>query len=397
MNRDHRDIGKQLGLFTFHEYAPGSAFWLPKGNFIYSLLSERIRQLNLENGYVEVKTPQLFKSDLFKQSGHWDHYKKNMFVFEDEDKQELALKPMNCPGHMLIYKSQQFSYRDLPYRVHDQGVLHRNESSGSLGGLTRCRNFCQDDAHLFVTEDQISQEIFNIINMAQKVYGAFNMPMKAWLSTRPKDFMGEVSVWNKAELLLEDSLRQSGISYEVASGDGAFYGPKIDFVITDSIGRPWQTATIQLDFQLPLKFDLKYVDSGNVERTPIVIHRAIYGSFERFIAILLEHYQGKLPVWMCPEQIRFLSITSDQAEYVNGMYERFKPYYRVGLDVDNNTLNQKILKAQLEAIPYVGVYGKREVESGMNVSLRDCSSGKSQVFTTLELSKKLEFESKPAF
>jgi len=358
---DHREIGRQLDLFMFSELSPGCPIWLPAGNTVYSLLSDKIRRLNLDNGYVEVRTPVLWKTALYEQSGHLEHYKKNMFLIDQEEEQ-YALKPMNCPGHMVIFKSQQFSYRDLPYRLHDQGILHRNEASGSLGGLTRCKSFCQDDAHCFIKPEDIQSEIGSIISMIGRVYAAFGMKTRAVVSTRPEKFMGEIKIWSQAESLLAECLNEAKITFDYDQGGGAFYGPKIDVMIEDSLGREWQTATIQLDFQLPERFDLSYIAADGSNQRPIVVHRAMYGSFERFIGILLEHYQGRLPFWLAPTQVIFLPIADRHIEFARPFAAELKKIgIRAEVDEKNGTLNQKILTSQVRQIPFACVLGDREL------------------------------------
>jgi threonyl-tRNA synthetase len=364
---DHRDIGQKLKLFMFHPYSPGCPIWLPNGDTVYSILSNKIRDFNKQNGYVEVRTPVIWKKELFEQSGHWDHFAKNMFKFSEDEDNIYALKPMNCPGHMLIFKSQHWSYRDLPYRIHDQGLLHRNEVSGSLGGLTRCRSFCQDDGHIFLMESQLEEEIENIYKMIQRVYNVFSMSMSCSLSTRPKDFMGDLDLWNKAEDILKHVLDKQ-TEFDLDEGGGAFYGPKIDFKIKDSLGREFQTATIQLDFQLPKRFELEYIDADNNRKTPIVVHRAMFGSFERFIGILLEHYAGRLPVWLAPVQVAILPIAERHNDYGN--------FVKMGLgDIrsvifkDNITLNKKIMMAEEQHIPLMVVLGDKEINN--QITLRE--------------------------
>lgn len=375
--QDHREIGRLLNLFMFSEFSPGCPIWLPNGNLVYSLLSEKIREFNLENGYVEVRTPTIYKSELFKTSGHWQHYKQNMYQIQGED--EYALKPMNCPIHMEIFRSRQWSYRELPYRIHDQGTLHRNEVSGAIGGLTRCRAFCQDDAHCFVTPETLEQEIISLIEMTKAVYEAFDMPIRAVLSTRPNDFMGDVADWDKAEVVLQDVLRNSNLNFEINQGDGAFYGPKIDFIVKDSQQREWQTATIQLDFQLPKNFGLEYTGPNNEKFTPIVVHRAMYGSFERFIAILLEHYQG-LPFWLQPTQAVVMPIGQDQQKYAETIKYLIAAHkFRIELDDSNRTLPQKIAMAQERKVPYMLICGKREVE-GNYLNLRGLDGSQRTVY-----------------
>lgn len=374
--KDHREIGKTQNLFMFSELSPGCPIWLPKGNHIYSLLSDKIRSLNLNNGYVEVRSPEIWKPKLYEISGHLEHFRKNMFEIGDED---YILKPMNCPGHMEIFRSQHWSYRDLPYRIHDQGVLHRNEASGALGGLTRTREFCQDDAHCFIPENMIEEEAQNLIALTQRVYAPFNMPLRAVLSTRPSKFMGETEQWDKAENALAGVLGSSSIDYEVAEGEGAFYGPKIDFMAKDSQDREWQTATIQLDFQLPQRFGLTYVNEQNSQSVPVVVHRAMYGSFERFIAILLEHFQGALPVWLAPIKSIVLPISNKFNEYA----QHVATCCEAKLDSSDNTLSQKIAVAQEQQIPYMLIVGDRETKS-RTVTIRHRDSNTPQEYRSLE-------------
>lgn len=395
--RDHRKLGKELELFFFHEFAPGSAFWLPKGNTLYKTLSEKMRAYNLRNGYVEVRTPQLFRKDLWEISGHWDHYQEDMFLFEDEGTHS-GLKPMNCPSHMLIFKSALRSYRDLPLRIHDQGVLHRNEKSGVLSGLTRVRSFCQDDAHLFVMPDQIESEIQKLLDMARKTYALFDMKFsKVYLSTRPDNFMGEIEMWNAAEASLEKVIKEAGFHYVINAGDGAFYGPKIDFIIEDALGREWQTATIQLDFQLPLRFDLKYIDKTNEAKHPIVIHRAIYGSLERFIGILIEHYAGAFPLWLAPVQCHVINIGEAQIEYAHEVHEKLVAVgLRSHLDTRNESMGYKIREAQLQKIPYMLVIGDKEMQEG-TVAIRTLRGGQGETVSVADVLTKLTTEAQADF
>jgi threonyl-tRNA synthetase len=395
--RDHRKLGRELDLVMFHEFAPGAAFWLPKGATLYRILSDKMRRYNLRNGYVEVRTPQLFRKDLWETSGHWDHYKDDMFLFEDEGTHS-SLKPMNCPSHMLIFKSDKRSYRDLPMRIHDQGVLHRNEKSGALSGLTRVRMFCQDDAHLFVTSEQIEPEIKKLLAMARRTYEIFGMKFnKVYLSTRPDEYLGELEVWNKAEASLEKMIQEEGLSYQINAGDGAFYGPKLDFIIEDALGREWQTATIQLDFQLPLRFDLTYVDKDNTAKHPIVIHRAIYGSFERFLGILIEHYAGAFPAWLAPIQCHVINIGEEHLDYAREVYEQLLAHdIRAHLDVRNESMNYKIREAQLQKIPYMLVVGEREKEEG-TVAVRTQKGGNQGVMSTADFITKLVAEANVDF
>jgi threonyl-tRNA synthetase len=381
--RDHRRLGRELELFMLHEWAPGATFWLPKGTVVYNTLQEKMRRLLRHDGYVEVKAPLLANEQLFKMSGHWQHYKEDMFVVVDEeakaagrDNSEFALKPMNCPEAMLIFGSKRRSYRELPLRLAEQSVLHRNERAGALSGLTRVRQFQQDDAHIFVTEAQIGDEVNRLLNLVGRVYKAFDMPFRFVLSTRnPEKFMGDVEVWNKAEAMLRDMLEQSKLEYSVAQGDAAFYGPKIDQLVMDSLKREHQLGTIQLDFQQPLNFDLTYVNEHNAESRPVVIHRAIYGSFERFIAILIEHYAGAFPVWFAPVQVKVLSISEKTADYARQVYERLMgEELRAELDVRDDKIGAKIRDAQLEKVPYMLVVGAKEAEAGA-VAVRSREKG----------------------
>ena len=328
--RDHRKIGKDLGLFMFHQWAPGAAFWLGKGTLVYNLLANYMREVLFPAGYAEVKTPIIFNKALWETSGHWAHYRENMFLVQSRDladatkageagKQagtdahDMATKAMNCPGHMLVFGSETRSYRDLPLRLHEQTPLHRNEASGVLGGLTRVRQFSQDDAHCFVMESQIGGEVEALLGLVKRVYGDFKLQYEVKLSTRPVEFLGERATWDHAEAELKRALDTAGVTYVINEGDGAFYGPKIDFDITDAIGRKWQCGTIQLDYQMPARFGLKYIGADNTEHQPVVIHRAIFGSFERFIAILIEHFAGAFPLWLAPEQVRVMPMADRQA------------------------------------------------------------------------------------
>src|SRR5580765_2526405 len=312
--RDHRKLGRELGLFTFHQWAPGAAFWLDKGTTLYNTLANYMREVLFPAGYVEVKTPLVYNKALWERSGHWKHYQANMFIIESEG-ETMSMKPMNCPGHFLTYASTTHSYRDLPVRFHEQTPLHRNEASGVLSGLTRVRQFSQDDAHCFVTPEQIGEEVERLIRLIQRVYSDFGLPFTAKLSTRPEEFMGEIATWDHAEAQLNDAMKRANLDYTVNEGDGAFYGPKIDFDVTDAIGRKWQCATIQLDYMQPENFDLKYIGADNAEHRPVVIHRAIFGSFERFIAILIEHYAGAFPLWLAPVQAVVLPIADRHLDY----------------------------------------------------------------------------------
>ncbi len=389
--RDHRKLGKELGLFMFHEFAPGAPFWLPKGEHIYNKLSRGMRDLLVDrSGYVSVKTPLLFDKKLWETSGHWEHYSDNMFSFQEDPEdtdgvvehtedhsgccgRTFGLKPMNCPSHMLIFGSQKRSYKELPLRIHDQGVLHRNEISGALSGLTRVRQFCQDDAHVFCMESQIEQEVSALLGLIEQIYTAFDMGYSIKLSTRPEKYMGELEVWNRAEDSLKSALEASGQEYSINEGDGAFYGPKIDFEVLDALGRAFQCATIQLDFQLPIRFDLTYVGDDNAPHRPVVIHRAILGSFERFIGILIEHYAGKFPVWLAPEQVRVLTISEKSEDYAAEVEAKLKAAgVQVVWDNSSNKIGYKIREARNARVPYRLVIGAKEAEDGtVAVASRD--------------------------
>ena len=359
--RDHRKLGKDLGLFTFHQWAPGAAFWLDKGTTLYNELAAYMRQVLFPAGYVELKTPLVFNKALWETSGHWQHYRENMFLVEARDGDEMGMKAMNCPGHMLVFGSQTRSYRDLPLRFHEQTPLHRNEASGVLSGLTRVRQFSQDDAHCFVTEEQIGSEVEALLRLVQRVYGDFGLQFSAKLSTRPAEFLGERATWDHAEASLKQALDKAGQPYTIDEGDGAFYGPKIDFDITDAIGRKWQCATIQLDYQMPQRFDLKYVGADNAEHRPVVIHRAIFGSFERFIALLIEHYAGAFPLWLAPVQATVLAIADRHVEHARSVRDRLAAAgLRVEVDERQEKIGYKIREAQLQKIPYMLVVGDRE-------------------------------------
>lgn len=375
--RDHRKLGRELELFQMHPESPGSAFWLPKGAFIYNLLSEKVRKLNLSEGYQEVRTPLIYNSSLWETSGHWEHFKDDMFLIENEEGDPTsALKPMNCPAHMLIYKSVRHSYRDLPYRLHDQGVLHRNEATGTLSGLSRVRQLCQDDAHNFVTEDQIADEYERILGLFQRIYGKFDLPFRCDFSTRnPDKFMGDVDVWNRAEDILESVLKNNQIDYAVDQGEAAFYGPKLDFQVRDSLNRDVQCATVQLDFQLPERFELIYIAPDGSEKRPVVIHRAICGSFERFIAMLIEHYAGAFPTWLSPVQCVVMTISQKFVNYATEVQQLLlQKNCRAVLDNSDDKIGAKIRQARLQRVPYMLIIGEREQEN-RTVSVRSRDEG----------------------
>lgn len=375
--RDHRKLGRELELFQMHPESPGSAFWLPKGALIYNILSEKVRKLYLSEGYQEVRTPLLYDSSLWETSGHWEHFKENMFVIESEAGEPVsALKPMNCPAHMLIYRSKRHSYRDLPYRLFDQGVLHRNEATGTLTGLSRVRQLCQDDAHNFITEAQIAEEYERILELFQRIYGTFNLPFRCNLSTRNAEkFMGDVEVWNRAEAMLEDVLKNNQIAYTVDPGEAAFYGPKLDFQVKDSLNREVQCATVQLDFQLPERFELIYVAQDGSEKRPVVVHRALCGSFERFIAMLIEHYAGAFPTWLAPVQCIVMTISERFVDYGREVQQLLlQKGGRVELDGSDDKIGAKIRQARLQRVPYMLIIGGREQEN-RTVSVRSRDEG----------------------
>src|SRR3954466_6080247 len=372
--RDHRKLGKELGLFTFHQWAPGAEFWLGKGTTLYNTLANYMREVLFPAGYVEVKTPLVYNKALWERSGHWAFYQPNMFLIESEG-ETMSMKPMNCPGHFLTFASQTHSYRDLPVRYHEQTPLHRNEASGVLSGLTRVRQFSQDDAHCFVTPEQIGEEVERLIALVQRVYGDFGLPFTAKLSTMPDEHMGSVGPWHHAEAQLKASLEHAGMAYTINEKGGAFYGPKIDFDVTDAIGRKWQCATIQLVYMQPEYFDLKFIGADNTEHRPVVIHRAIFGSFERFIAILIEHYAGAFPLWLAPVQATVMPIADRHLQYVAFVRDQLQAAgLRVDLDDRQEKVNYKIREAQLHKIPYMLVVGDREVENS-TVSVRERTGG----------------------
>jgi threonyl-tRNA synthetase len=374
--RDHRKLGKDLKLFWFHPWAPGEPFWLPKGTTLVHTLADYMRGVLFPAGYVEVRAPLVFNKALWQTSGHWAHYRENMFLIESRtDEEQSGLKPMNCPGHMLLFGSEVRSYRDLPLRILEQSVLHRMEASGVLSGLTRVREFIMDDAHIFLREDQIGEEVERLLRLVQRVYDDFGLTPEMKLSTRPAQFMGDVATWDHAESELKKALDAVGVSYAINEGDGAFYGPKIDFAVTDALGRKWQCATIQLDYQLPQQFELKYTGADNTEHRPVVIHRAIFGSFERFIALLLEHYAGALPMWVAPVQAVVLPISDRHLDYGRSVRDRLAAAgLRVELDERQEKIGYKIREAQLQKIPYMLVTGDREAAEGL-VAVRSRSAG----------------------
>ena len=372
--RDHRKLGKQLGLFMMHEAGPGFPFFLPKGMILKNTLLNYWHELHDRNGYQEISTPIILNRSLWETSGHWDHYKDNMYTTVIDEK-DCAIKPMNCPGGVLVYQSEPRSYRDLPLRLGELGIVHRHEKSGQLHGLMRVRCFTQDDAHIFMTPDQIKDEIKGVARLIDEVYSLFGFTYHVELSTRPEDSMGSDEDWEMATDALRGALEDLGLDYEVNEGDGAFYGPKIDFHLKDSIGRTWQCGTIQLDFQLPLRFGLEYNGADGEKHRPIMIHRVAFGSVERFIGILIEHYAGAFPLWLAPEQARIIPVSDKQNDYAEKVLERLKVEgIRVTIDKRAEKMGWKIRQAQLEKIPYMLVIGDKEIEAG-SVSVRSRKNG----------------------
>ena len=364
--RDHRKLGKELDLFFFDETAPGMAYWMPKGFKMMNILIDFWRKEHEKRGYQEFSGPQLNSSSLWKTSGHWDHYKEDMFVLTDSDGNEQALKPMNCPNSIKIYQSKLRSYKDLPLRFNDVDVIHRNEKSGQLNGLFRVRMFRQDDSHNYIMESQIKDEIKDILEIAKKFYDIFGLEFMLTLSTRPDDYMGEIALWDKAEENLKDVLNEicGKDNYRVNEGDGAFYGPKIDIKMKDCLGREWQMGTVQVDFQLPLRFNLSYIDSDGEKKSPIMIHRALFGSFERFIGILTEHFAGAFPTWLSPVQATIIPITDKQLEYAKNIQEKLiENGIRVELDERQEKVGYKIREAQMQKVPYMLIIGDKEIEA----------------------------------
>jgi threonyl-tRNA synthetase len=364
---DHRILGQKLGLFMFNETAPGMPYWLPKGLTLYNQLVDFWRREHEKWGYQEIASPLINKKELYLISGHWEHYKENMFISHTNENETYCLKPMNCPNAMIVFKSQQRSYKDFPLRLSDTDRLHRYELSGVLNGLLRCRSFQQDDSHNFITEEMIGSEFAHIFEVCEKFYKVLGLEYSFNLSTRPAQFMGDKKVWDKAEKELKETLKKSGRKFSIKEGDGAFYGPKIDIHMKDSLGREWQMGTMQLDFQLPLRFGLTYTDKEGKERSPVVVHRVIYGSLERFIGILLESTNGNLPLWLAPVQVKVLSFTDKNnkaAEKIVSQLKEALPSLRVEADLRNETVQAKVRDAEVMKIPYTLVIGDKEEEKG---------------------------------
>jgi threonyl-tRNA synthetase len=385
--RDHRRLGTQLDLFHFSDISPGSPFWHPKGMAIWNVLEDLRRRENLARGYVEVRTPQIYDKELWLTSGHWEKYREHMFTFESENR-TFGLKPMNCPGHAALYADGAYSYRELPLRMAEAGVLHRNELSGALHGLLRVRMFSQDDAHIFCTTEQIEAEVLGCLDFGYAIWELLGLTIKVELSTRPENKLGTDEEWDVAEAALAKALADKGIEYVVNEGDGAFYGPKIDLHMLDSLDRSWQIGTVQLDFQMPQRFGLAYQGADNAEHTPVMIHRALIGSFERFIGILIEHFAGAFPFWLAPVQVRVLPVGLGHHDAAHSLAGRLAAY-RVEVDDSDETVGKRIRNAELEKIPYLIVYGDKESDAALAV--REHGGGQStksldellQLFATL--------------
>jgi threonyl-tRNA synthetase len=396
--RDHRRIGPQLDLFHLSEHSPGSPFWHPKGMVVWNALEDLRRRENRRRGYVEVKTPLLYDIETYKTSGHYENYEENMFFVKPHEGEEpLALKPMNCPGHMLLFGSQLRSYRDLPIRYAESSTLHRDERGGTLHGLLRVKHITQDDAHVFVTEDQIQDEIHGMIDYVRYLYDRFGVTPRAELSTRPEKRLGTDEQWDRAESALEEALKRHGMEYAISPGEGVFYGPKIDLHMTDVLGRSWQMGTIQLDYQMPAQFGLTYMGTDNREHSPVVIHRALLGSLERFIGILIEHYGGEFPFWIAPVQARILPVGEVHREAAGALSDRlFAEGFRVEVDERDETLGKRIREAELEKIPFVVVYGDRESDAALAVRERGGGQSTRSLAELLDAFRGLAAEADPA-
>ncbi|NFD04703.1 threonine--tRNA ligase [Clostridium botulinum] len=391
--RDHRKLGKELDLFSIHEEGPGFPFFHPKGMIIRNILENFWREEHTKAGYQEIRTPLILNEELWHQSGHWDHYKENMY-FTNIDDSDYAIKPMNCPGGILVYKNSMHSYRDLPLRLSELGIVHRHELSGALHGLMRVRCFTQDDAHLYMTKEQIKEEIVGIIKLIDKFYKLFGFEYFVELSTRPEDSMGSDEDWEIATNGLREALDSIGKEYRVNEGDGAFYGPKIDFHLKDCIGRTWQCGTIQLDFQMPERFDLSYIGADGEKHRPVMVHRTIYGSVERFIGILIEQYAGAFPTWLAPVQVKLMNITDAQYDYLKKVQEALKENnIRVEIDTRNEKIGYKIRETQLQKVPYMLILGDKEVEAG-KVAVRSRKDGDLGAISLEEFIEKIKNEIK---
>ncbi|MBF1318695.1 MAG: threonine--tRNA ligase [Megasphaera micronuciformis] len=372
--RDHRKLGKEMDLFSFHEEGPGFPFFHPKGMLLRQTLLKFWNELHDRYEYDQISTPIILNRQLWEQSGHWDHYRENMY-FTTIDDEPYAIKPMNCPGGILVYKSNVHSYRDFPMRTAELGLVHRHELHGALHGLFRVRSFTQDDAHIFMLPSQMKKEITGVLDLFDEAYKMFGLPYHVELSTRPENSMGSDEIWDLATKTLKEAIEEKGVPYQINEGDGAFYGPKLDFHVKDSIGRTWQCGTIQLDMLMPERFDMTYVGEDGQKHRPVMVHRACFGSIERFIGILIEHYAGAFPVWLAPTQVKILPISEKQMDYAVELRKKFKKAgIRVELDESNEKIGYKIRKAQMEKVPYMCVIGEKEVQE-QTVSVRDRSQG----------------------
>lgn len=389
--RDHKKLGKELELFMIAPEGPGFPFFLPKGMALRNVLEDFWRKIHVKNGYQEIKTPMMLNEELWHRSGHWEHYKENMYTTKIDDI-DFALKPMNCPGGMLVYKNKMHSYKELPIRMGELGLVHRHEKSGELNGLFRVRCFTQDDAHIFCLPEQIESEIINLMHLINEVYSLFGFTYTVELSTRPEDSMGSDEDWNLAEGALKKALEKENMAYKINEGDGAFYGPKIDFHIKDCLGREWQCGTIQLDFQMPERFDLHYIGEDGEKHRPVMLHRVIFGSIERFIGILIEHFAGAFPTWLAPVQVKILPIAESHLEYANQLKKQLlEEGIRVEVDERNEKIGYKIREAQLQKIPYMLVIGDKEVEAN-KVGVRSRKEGDQGAISITDFINKIKTE-----
>ena len=393
--RDHRKLGKELGLFMFSEYGPGFPFWLPKGMILRKNLEDFWYKEHAKEGYKFIQTPIMLNKDLWVRSGHWDNYQENMYTSKIDDK-EFAIKPMNCPGGILVYKNELHSYKEFPLRIGELGLVHRHEASGALNGLFRVRNFTQDDAHIFLTKDQIEDEIIRLINFIDRIYKIFNLPYEIELSTRPEEkYIGDIEIWNHAENALKEACEKAGHEIKINPGDGAFYGPKLDFHVTDSLGRVWQCGTIQLDFNLPERFELEFVNHDGEKERPVMLHRVIFGSIERFIGILIEHYAGAFPTWLAPIQVNIIPVNNEyHLEYAKEIYNLLlENNFRVELDDRDEKLSYKMRESSVQKIPYTLILGDKETDSNL-ISYRKLGSKETHTIDRNEFIKLLQDEVK---
>ena len=393
--RDHRKLGKELGLFMFSEYGPGFPFWLPKGMILRKNLEDFWYKEHAKEGYKFIQTPIMLNKDLWVRSGHWDNYQENMYTSKIDDK-EFAIKPMNCPGGILVYKNELHSYKEFPLRIGELGLVHRHEASGALNGLFRVRNFTQDDAHIFLTKDQIEDEIIRLINFIDRIYKIFNLPYEIELSTRPEEkYIGDIEIWNHAENALKEACEKAEHEIKINPGDGAFYGPKLDFHVTDSLGRVWQCGTIQLDFNLPERFELEFVNHDGEKERPVMLHRVIFGSIERFIGILIEHYAGAFPTWLAPIQVNIIPVNNEyHLEYAKEIYNLLlENNFRVELDDSDEKLSYKMRESSVQKIPYTLILGDKEKDSNL-ISYRKLGSKETHTMNKNEFIKLLQDEVK---